>query len=367
MAIPLAIGFSQRQLNAIMEYTPGFNLPYLWCNLRTDNLPKLLVGILLGLLSSVEDCLNGCSSLGLSYHIGGCILGAFLVWTGSSFIAGIIEDRFSWDEDGLKKSVIMIVSNIIFITLVIVLIILTVSQIKGEPVAFRYYINNFVATVIVTTIINLIYIARSIFNFWKHTKYENEVLKQENLRSQLETLKNQVNPHFLFNSLNTLISIIDDDPEIAKNYTQKLSQVYRYILQAKEKDIVTLNEELEFTIAYDYLLKIRYGNNLHFITEVDKKHLELGLPTLVLQMLVENAIKHNIISESKPLEVKIWVDEAENLVVSNNYQPKKVNVESDKVGLKNIAQRYKILIDKDIEIVQNEKQFIVKLPLIAAH
>ncbi|MFN0047923.1 MAG: sensor histidine kinase [Cytophagales bacterium] len=343
---------------------PGLTFSFLWFNITMSFLPKIILGLVIGIFFSIEDYLTGCPSHVYLYNFTGSIICSFMVWSGSSFIGTYIDDILDWEKNGVRKANILIASNVIYIAIVVFSTMFFLSLLKGSPVPTEIYIKSLILSILFATIINLIYIARSIFNFWKHTKYENELLKQENLRSQLESLKNQVNPHFLFNSLNTLISIIDDDPETAKNFTQNLSQVYRYILQAKEKDLVTLKEELDFANAYDYLLKIRYGDNLNFIIEIPNQYLNHQTPTLVLQMLVENAIKHNIISESKPLTIHIYIDEKENLVVNNNFQPKKLNVESDKVGLKNIAERFKLLDDKEIEVIQTGVNFTVKLPLI---
>lgn len=345
------------------DVKPGFTLQYLLCKIQESFWPKVVLGFLLSIPMSLDDFLSNCHKY-YHYNIFGTVFGSMLIWTGSSFIGGFIDNKFDWETQGLKKSIYLVVINVVFITFTIGIEMYVIGLIKGDPVPAKYYLNSFILCILITTIINLIFISRGIFDFWKHTKYENEVLKQENLRSQLESLKNQVNPHFLFNSLNTLISIIDDEPEIAKNYTQNLSQVYRYILQAKEKDLVSLREEIDFTKAYNYLLKIRYGNNLRFDVSIPDKYLQYQVPTLVLQMLVENAIKHNVISEARPLKISITMNGNDNMIVSNNYQPKKLNVESDKVGLKNISDRFRILDNKEIQVIQNDTDFIVKLPLI---
>jgi len=344
---------------------PGFTWSFFWCCLRYDFFLKILLGVFLGSLMSISDWFSGCNSTQIYIlNFAGCVVCSYLIWSGSAFIGEITDFRLNWEIEGLKKAILLLALNVVYISICLLLVMKSLEWVKGSDYPSYVYWESFIYGIFVTTVINLVYISKSIFSFWKHTKYENEVLKQENLKSQLESLKNQVNPHFLFNSLNTLISIIDDEPETAKNYTQNLSQVYRYILQAKEKDLVSLKEELEFTKAYDYLLKIRYGDNLHFQLDIPTEYLHFKTPTLVLQMLVENAIKHNVISQSKPLTIRIFVDEMNILIVSNNYQPKKLNIESDKVGLKNIADRFRILEGKEIEVIQNEAYFRVKLPLI---
>lgn len=342
---------------------PNFWLQ-LWTFISEFWIYKIILGSALGLLLCLEDYLsNDCNKIYYANNILGSIVGTFMIWSGSSFIAYYIECRYDWEKETLKKSILLIFCNIIYIIFCVLFIILGIILFTGDEIPLKVYAKSLIFSFLITIIVNLVFISIGIHDYWAKAKEEIGVLKQENLRSQLETLKNQVNPHFLFNSLNTLISIIDEEPEIAKNFTQKLSQVYRYILKAQENDLVELKEELLFSEAYEYMLIIRYSNNLKFIKNIAEKYLTLKLPPLVLQMLVENAIKHNVISAEKPLEVLIFIDETEHLVVQNNFQPKIINVESSKVGLKNIADRFKLLFHKEIIVENTKTYFSVKLPL----
>ncbi len=326
---------------------------------------KILLGIVLGLMLCLQDFLDeDCQKIFFISNILGSIAGAFMIWSGSSYIAYCIECRLDWEKDTFKKALLLIFCNILYIIFCLFIVVETIMLLSNDYIPLKVYTNSFIYSTLVTVIINLIFIVIGVHDYWKKAKEEIGVLKQENLRSQLETLKNQVNPHFLFNSLNTLISIIDEDPEIAKNFTQKLSQVYRYILQAKEKDVVELREELQFSEAYEFMLTIRYGQNLRFNKTIPEKYVHHGIPPLVLQMLVENAIKHNVISAEKPLEVLIYVDSSDYLVVKNNLQPKIINIESEKIGLKNIADRYRLLYHKEIIVDKTNECFVVKMPLV---
>lgn len=345
--------------------TPGFSWEYFIFNFTADSLKKLTLGLIVAVLLSINDFLSDCTDpIVYAFNLGGSVLASYLLWSGSAFLGEIIDVKFDWETEGVKKALVLLSVNITYISLIILLITKSIEWVKGGQLPAYIYWQSLVYGVLVTTIVNLVYIAQSIFNFWKNIKFENEQLKKENLRSQLETLKNQVNPHFLFNSLNTLISIIDDDPHTAKQYTQKLSQVYRYILSAREKDTLTLKDELECMEAYNFMLKIRYGENLHFENLIPPLYHHTLIPPLVLQMLIENAIKHNVISASKPLYIHLQTDSNQYLTVKNNLQPKVINVESSKVGLINIMQRYKLLADKQIIIEQNTSEFKVLLPII---
>lgn len=189
---------------------------------------------------------------------------------------------------------------------------------------------------------------------------ENEHLKSENLLVQLSSLKNQLNPHFLFNSLNTLSWLINEDKEKSQLYLQKLSQVLRYSLSMQEQSLVPLKEELTLVDNYIFLLQIRFGDNLKIVKNIENIHFKI--PPLSLQLLIENAIKHNIISMTSPLS--IWIEISDNkLIVKNTLNPK-ANSEGTGIGLVNLNERFKILASCEIEIEQNEA-FIVTLPLIS--
>ncbi|AFK02076.1 putative signal transduction histidine kinase [Emticicia oligotrophica DSM 17448] len=192
---------------------------------------------------------------------------------------------------------------------------------------------------------------------------ENELLRNENLMVQLTSLKNQLNPHFLFNSLNTLSWLINEDKAKSQRYLQKLSQVLRYSLSMQEQSLVALNEELTLIESYIFLLQMRFGDNLIVNKNIDDVS-AFKIPPLSLQLLVENAIKHNIISMTSPLKIIIEANlENETLTVRNSLNSKP-NSEGTGIGLANLNERFRILADKGLEIDQTEKEFIVTLPLI---
>lgn len=198
----------------------------------------------------------------------------------------------------------------------------------------------------------------------QHTKLENEQFKQAHLRAQLISLQQQISPHFLFNSLSTLKTIATDAD--TKNFVVQLSHVYRYLLNFNEREVSRLSEELAFIRSYLYILHQRFETALDIHINVPEKYLNHLIPPLSLQLLVENAIKHNALSPDLPLTLSIEVDENMNLVVSNNYRPKKVPVESTGLGLQNINDRFRLLFNKEISVNQTDEWFTVTLPL-AAH
>jgi two-component system, LytTR family, sensor kinase len=199
---------------------------------------------------------------------------------------------------------------------------------------------------------------------------EAEHLKQANLQSQLETLKNQVNPHFLFNSLNTLTALIPEDPALAVRFVQKLAKVYRYILEIRELQTVSLADELSALRAYTFLLQIRFGDNLHIHLDLPADRLRDQVVPLSLQMLVENAVKHNVISTHKPLTIRVFLQN-DRLIVQNNLQRKgqtgpDAADDSTGLGLQNIRNQYQLLAGERVDVIVTTQQFAVSLPLLTS-
>ena len=204
----------------------------------------------------------------------------------------------------------------------------------------------------------------SFFEKWRKLVDEAEQLKKVNLESQLEGLKGQVNPHFLFNSLNSLSSLISDDPDKAERFLDEMSKVYRYLLRTNEDGLTTLDAEMHFIYSYFHLLKTRYGDGLELETIIDERYAGHQLPPLTLQMLVENAVKHNMILKDSPLKILIMTTNSGRLVVSNNLQRKDRMVSSNKVGLTNIVNKYRLMKQEEISVRDDGKEFAVVVPLI---
>ncbi len=199
---------------------------------------------------------------------------------------------------------------------------------------------------------------------WKDSLAEKEKLEQLTIRHEFETLKSQVNPHFLFNCFNTLSSLISEDRKQAEIFLDELSKVYRYLLRNNEDGLTTLQTEIRFIESYYRLLRTRHGEAVQLKTEIDKKYNGYLLPSLSLQMLVENAVKHNVLSKNKPLMIDIFTTSGNKLVVSNNLQARTVKGPSNKIGLDNIRSKYELLNRQGFQVLQDKKNFSVVLPLI---
>jgi PAS domain S-box-containing protein len=198
------------------------------------------------------------------------------------------------------------------------------------------------------------------------TEANTQLLKvqKENLQSQFEVLKQQVNPHFLFNSLNVLTSLIKVDPDLAELFTERLSKVYRYVLENKEKELVTLSTELEFLKAYLFLLEIRFLKKLFIETKIDKSYHDYLILPIAIQLIIENAIKHNTFSKILPLKIEIFIDEQQRLNIVNNLNLRESKFISTGVGLENINRRYALVSDQKPEFIKTTEHFIAKLPLL---
>jgi len=200
------------------------------------------------------------------------------------------------------------------------------------------------------------------------TEANTQLLKvqKENLQSQFEVLKQQVNPHFLFNSLNVLTSLIKVDPDLAESFTERLSKVYRYVLENKEKELVSLSTEMEFLNAYLFLLEIRFRKKLFVEIKINMSYYDYQILPIAIQLVIENAIKHNTFSKAEPLRIEIFVDERQRLNIVNNLNLRESKFVSTGVGLENINRRYALVSDRRPEFVKTSEHFIAKLPLIKA-
>jgi two-component system LytT family sensor kinase len=264
---------------------------------------------------------------------------------------------------------ILIATGLILVAFVLINIIIEPidSYICGEDSDFdRSHLEYIVPSLTIIALISSIYESIFLYQQLKKSIQEKEELKRENIQSQLEGLKSQVNPHFLFNSLNTLTYLIPEDSERAVEFVRKLSQTYRYILEIRDKKLVSLREELDFLDAYLFLLKERFGDNLRISIEIDPVHLDRQMISLSLQLLIENAIKHNIISAGKPLFIKLHISEQGHLIIQNNLQKKKQSMPSTGTGLQNIRNRYRFFSDEEVEVITTAQHFIVSLPLLEA-
>lgn len=276
-----------------------------------------------------------------------------------------LNKKYSWDHSLFDRFVIQLLMNSL----------IAISFVFIVKLGIRYYIgdNNFVSSrneitlllYIFNLVLAFVIIDLSLFllNKWRFSLAELERFKKENAEYRFELLQSQLNPHFLFNSLNTLSSLVYENQENAGLFIRKLSDVYRYILDHRDKDVVDLETELNFAKSYILLMKLRFEENLTVDISLEEDVSKFQMAPLTLQLLIENAIKHNIVSKKKPLQINIILKD-DYLEVSNNLQPKTNKEYSHQLGLKNISNRYQFLTDREVLIENNESKFIVKIPLV---
>ena len=256
-----------------------------------------------------------------------------------------------------------------FIVSVIVIFLLRIVEdvvIEGKTILLfladekpTTHIVSVIITFVVTLAIHAIYFYKA----YQENKVKEQKIIAGTASAQFESLKNQIDPHFLFNSLNVLSSLIEENPESAQKFTTSLSKVYRYVLEQKDKELVSVAEELKFAKTYMNLLKMRFENSITFEIPEGFDNEEAKVVPLSLQLLLENCIKHNVVSEAKPLHVKISI-ENNQLVVTNNLQKKEVLSDRKGVGLQNIVNRYAILTKRTVLVEENEQEFKIFLPIL---
>jgi LytS/YehU family sensor histidine kinase len=218
-----------------------------------------------------------------------------------------------------------------------------------------------VVAVLISVLIDLGFF---LLNKWRFSLAELERFKKENIEFHFEMLKNQVNPHFLFNSLNTLSSLIYANQDTAAKFVRQLARVYRYVLENRDKEVISLKDELTFLQSYIYLINLRFSENLKVEIDIPEKMQQKYVAPMTLQMLIENAIKHNVVSQKKPLTIQIYADMFDHITITNNLQKKEVREYSSNIGLKNISSRYGFITDRKVIVEENPEYFKVRIPLL---
>jgi sensor histidine kinase YesM len=292
------------------------------------------------------------------------ILNTLFYWLIERYLIIVLRKRVPLASD-YKKRLALEGAIVLICTLLLSLIteypLFCLEKIPGVPIVPLF--SKFMGSLIITIIIITMYEAIYNFQLFKQSLIKNEELQRINVQAQLDSLKNQVNPHFLFNSLNTLISVIPEDPVIAVKFAENLSSVYRYILEIREKELISLEDELACVKAYQYLLSIRFGNQIKFDLAGLETNQGLYVVPLSIQMLIENAVKHNVVSQARPLTISISNADG-MLVICNNLQLKSQPTDSTGMGLDNIKKRYQLLANREIKVKKTTDLFCVHLPLL---
>jgi hypothetical protein len=285
-----------------------------------------------------------------------------------------LDRIFATERFSKKRISIGFISSFFLSLFVIFLLRLFINTII-EKESFSNFIanedaSNYIIAVVFTFIILLMVHFLYIYKGYQENKVKEQKLIAGTASAKFESLKNQIDPHFLFNSLNVLSSLIEENPENAQRFTTSLSKIYRYVLEQKDKELVSIDEELAFAKTYMNLLKMRFENSLFYELPTQEDWIASSLAMtdakvvpLSLQLLLENTVKHNVVSEQKPLHIRILI-EGDYLAIQNDYQKKEVLQDRKGVGLQNIINRYGIITNRKVLIEQNEQTFTVKIPVL---
>ncbi len=289
------------------------------------------------------------------------------IWIGNRYVMIYSRKKYPLFDE-VKKRIFFQSAIMLVLTIVVNTILgqLAKNVFSDESVTLTLgdkLIHSNSAAIFCTIMVIAVYESIFFMHQLRHSVEETEKLKREGLKAELNALKTQVNPHFLFNNLNTLASVIPEDPKLAVDFVQQLSKLYRHILEVKDEQSILLREELDVLKAYAFLLQTRFGNNLDVVINVPHEKLNKKIVPLSLQILMENAIKHNIVSSDKPLKIEVSAVNGK-LIVSNNLQKKNQVNESTGIGLDNIRNRYKLLGNGQVEVNESGSNFTVSIPLI---
>lgn len=292
------------------------------------------------------------------------LIPTILYWYGCRTIALYYRQLFPGFSNNRLRVLYWVANTAIYLVLATWVVNEVCFSFNPIPLSKEVLIKGNIASVVISVLFLCFYELFYVYDLWKNTLVEKEQLKQEHLKAQLDGLRNQVNPHFLFNSLNTLTSLVDEDKAAAQRYLQKMSKVFRYVLENREDDLIPLTDELDFLNHYTFLLKERFQENLHFEIRVEDIRSNDLIAPLVLQLLVENAIKHNIVSKAKPLTIEIFT-ENKFLVVRNTLQRRLDAGDSTGLGLENIVSRYRFFTQLAVDITESTSHFTVRVPLLS--
>lgn len=326
----------------------------------------IALGIMVGFCPECFTSIERLEKIGPSFFL------TFLISVALSYGGNLIEDffdaRMPWIAYPAKRFILeaalyMLYTFCVSYVLMIIFVLWIDPMYTLENIPWIALMRQTRLPLILGFVISSILISRSFLIEWRKAAIEAEQLKTERYARQYQSLKDQLNPHFLFNSLNVLSDLVYDNPDDATHFIRKLSNIYRYVLEVQQEELVTLEKEIEFASNYLSLQKVRFGDSLKYDIPEVKEHAGF-LPPLSLQLLLENAIKHNVASRQNPLHIAISIVDG-SVLVQNNIQLKSSGLEeSTGIGLANIRRRYDLLSSENLEIMDKDKMFIVKLPIL---
>jgi len=288
-------------------------------------------------------------------------------WTGAVLINHFLDRKIPWIDKPVLRSILGIILLVLYSVVAFMLVKYLMFYLKFHKLpeeGWTFATMSSLITFMISFNISLIFTAIGFFKAWKKAVVKAEQFKVEMMAYRYESLRNQLNPHFLFNSFNVLSDLVYADQAMAVKFINQLSDLFRYVLDSRDKELVPLKDELEFMHSYIYLLKTRFEDKLDLKLQMKAEPDQLIVP-MTLQLLVENAVKHNEVSETYPLQVRIRQD-GTYLEVENSLRLKVVGEDSKNTGLKNIIQQFSYFTDRQIEVIENDMTFVVRVPILKA-
>jgi LytS/YehU family sensor histidine kinase len=292
------------------------------------------------------------------------IVMALLLW-GNRFLNSKFDKILPWKRWGNFRFFTLLFIGLVYLLIVInvTYILLKVAMTADPPTHGQIMVTNVLGACIFIPIFSISF-SLHFLKHWRKSELEAEKIQKANIRTQLNSLKTQLDPHFLFNNLNILSALIDQDTKKSKTFIENFAEVYRSLLRSKSDDLITLKEELEFIDAYIFLIRTRFENHVQFTVNINPSSQGRMLPPLTLQLLIENAIKHNSIDEKNPLAIHLLQMNEDYIIVSNSLNEARVKDNRKGSGLDNIRERYAYFTDKAIRIVKTSSHFEVHIPLL---
>ena len=334
------------------------------------------INFILNPYASTWTELLSCNKFELALDLLLTFLFCWLIIEASIQISKWLERFLPWTRSSLVRFFVQTIL-IIFSTLLLINIQAHIYEwIFGDmPLTQQELLETwqfFVVIIIVSLFVSAVHTGHFLLNRWKvliseakNLQLKAMELKEIAMQSELQSLKMQLDPHFMFNNFSTLSELINEDRETATRFLENLSRVYRYMIQNFKKDIISLSDEVAFVKAYCYLIHIRHADNVQIVFDLNEKSLDLYIPPISLQLLVENAIKHNIATKEQPLIITIISNDRQQIKISNNLQRISSTFSATGIGLKNITDRYRILTEKQLPVIEETSTcFCVTLPLI---
>ncbi len=338
---------------------PGFEPPR--TNLR-EIIIRFVSIIVISVISIFVDSAYAHAEAGLLKAFIVSFIRTALIWNGSMLIIQYAIGRYSMFKETFKLIAFQVIALIVFVLIVEYCEIYIVENFLKITLRGSEKSTLYIGSLLITFMISAIYASTSFFIQWKENLLRTQALEKANLEARYDTLRNQVNPHFLFNSLNTLLMLVNDNP-VASRYVESISEIMRYMVQSREKDAVLLRDELKIARDYVFIQQSRFGDKLKVDFDIPESCFHFAIPPLALQMLLENAIKHNVVSKEDPLTVRVFVHDNQFVVIENTVKAKLDREPSTGVGLENIRNRYLHLTGKTIQVKQENGKFMVMLPL----